>query len=442
MLDHVFYSWCMERERRVCRTTVRGSSFNPKSSTKLACCGTTSPLVSLFSHESVCMSWALPIPADPRAKMRRRYTVLHTESSVGWGGQEMRIVLEAGAMQERGHRVLIACAPDCRLAECARAAGLGVAGVPFRRALDWRAVRSVRRLLRDERVDIVNTHSFIDGWVGAVAARLASGVKVIRTRHLANPVSNRPLTRWLYTRLTDALVTTGEALRRRLIQENRLDPEKIFSIPTAVDLRRFDPAIHPRSGLRRELGIPAQAPLIGTIAMLRGMKGHDVFLEAAAIARAHIPEARFLIVGDIPTASPVKAELHERADRLGIQKNVIFAGYRNDIPKVLADLDCVVLASTRSEGLPQVVVQALAMARPVVATDVGAISELIQNRITGILVAPNDPSALAEGIVFVMREPEQAAQWAQAGKECVREGYNLPHMADQVERVYQWLEAR
>jgi glycosyltransferase involved in cell wall biosynthesis len=373
--------------------------------------------------------------------MRRRYTVLHTESSVGWGGQEMRILLEAGALQERGHRVLIACAPDCRLAECARAAGLGVAGVAFRGALDWRAVRSVCRLLRDEQVDIVNTHSFIDGWVGAVAARLVNGVKVIRTRHLANPVSNRPLTRWLYTRLTDVLITTGEALRRRLIQENRLDPQKIFSIPTAVDLRRFDPVMHPRPGVRREIGIPAQAPLIGTIAMLRRMKGHDVFLDAAAIVRADIPEARFLIVGDIPSASPLKAELRERAARLGIQENVIFAGYRDDIPEVLADLDCVVLASTRSEGLPQVIVQALAMARPVVATDVGATSELIQHKVRGILVAPNDPSALAEGIVFVVREPELAAQWAQAGQECVRASYNLPHMADQVERVYQWLEA-
>ena len=337
--------------------------------------------------------------------------------------------------------MLIACAPDCRLAACARAAGLAVAGIPFRRALDWRAIRSVRRVLRDERVDIVNTHSFIDGWVGAVAAGLVRGVKVIRTRHLANPVSNRPLTRWLYTRLTDALITTGEALRRRLIQENRLAPERIFSIPTAVDLRRFDPAVQPRSGLRREIGIPAQAPLIGTIAMLRRMKGHDVFLDAAAIVRARIPEARFLIVGDIPSASPVKAELRERAARLGIEKDVIFAGYRDDIPEVLTDLDCVVLASTRSEGLPQVIVQALAMGRPVVATDVGATSELIQNKVTGILVAPNDPAALADGIALVVRDPERAAQWAQAGQQRVRDGYSLPHMADRVEQVYQWLEA-
>jgi len=175
--------------------------------------------------------------------------------------------------------------------------------------------------------------------------------------------------------------------------------------------------------------------------MLRRMKGHDVFLDAAAIVRAHIPEARFLIVGDIPSASSVKAELYERAARLGIEKDVIFAGYRDDIPEVLTDLDCVVLASTRSEGLPQVIVQALAMGRPVVATDVGATSELIQNKVTGILVAPNDPAALAEGIALVVREPERAAQWAQAGQRRVRDGYSLPHMADRVEHVYQWLEA-
>jgi glycosyltransferase involved in cell wall biosynthesis len=372
--------------------------------------------------------------------MPRRYTILHTESSVGWGGQEMRILLEAGAMQQRGHRVLIACAPDCRLAVSARALGLGVVGVAFRWALDWRAIRSVRRLMREKQVDIVNTHSFIDGWVGAVAARLATGVKVIRTRHLANPVSTRPLTRLLYTRLTDAVVTTGQALRRRLIQENGLDPERIVSIPTAVDLGRFDPARYPSSGLRRELGIPIPAPLIGSIAMLRRMKGHEIFLEAAALVLARIPEARFLIVGDIPSASPVKAELIRSADRLGIRKQVIFAGYREDIPEVLAGLDCVVLASTRSEGLPQVIVQALAMARPVVATAVGAIPELIRDRITGILVPPNDSPALAEGILRVVREPGLAAQWALAGQASVREGYSLPNMALQVEQLYQRLE--
>jgi glycosyltransferase involved in cell wall biosynthesis len=371
--------------------------------------------------------------------MQRRYTVLHTESSVGWGGQEIRILMEARAMQARGHRVLIACAPRCRLAESARALALPVVGISFPRAADWQAIRSVRRVLRAERVDILNTHSIIDGWVGALAAGFGSGVKVIRTRHLANPVSNRPLTRWLYTRMTDALVTTGEALRRRLIQENGLDPEKIFSIPTGVDLERFDPTTRRSTGLRQELGVPTAAPLIGTIAMLRRMKGHDVFLDAAALVHGQIPAAQFLIVGDIPTVSTVRDELSARADRLGLRAHVIFAGYRDDIPEVLTELDCVVLASTRSEGLPQVIGQALAMARPVVATDVGATAELIQNRSTGILVPPNDPAALAEGIRLVLREPDLAARWAKDGQACVRARYGVPHMADQVERLYQRL---
>lgn len=374
------------------------------------------------------------------SSVRRRWTVLHTESSTGWGGQEIRILLEARVIQERGHRVLIACAPDCRLAQRARVWDLEVAGVPIRRARDWPAIRSVRRLLRQERVDILNTHSLIDGWVGALAARLTRGVKVIRTRHLSNPIRNSLLMRWHYTRLTDAIITTGEPLRRRLIQENGFDAERIVSIPTGVDLRRFDPARHSGLGLRRELGIPARTPLIGTIAMLRRMKGHEVFLDAAAQVVAKVPETRWLIVGDIPSASSVKTELVERADRLGIQRHVIFAGYREDVPEILAALDCVVLASTRSEGLPQAVVQALAMARPVVATDVGAISELIQDRATGVLVPPNDVSALAEGILAVVGEPELAARWAQAGQAYVREHYGLEQMADQVERLYQRLK--
>lgn len=366
-------------------------------------------------------------------------TILHTESSTGWGGQEFRILLEARAMQERGHRVLLACAPDCRLAQRAREWNLPVEGIVFRRSMDWRAILRLRRLMRQERVDILNTHSSKDSWCGSLAARLARGVKVVRTRHVSIPIQNNLPTRWLYTRLTDAIITTGEKLREQLIRDNGFRPEKIVSIATGVDLQRFNPSRYSHLTVREELGLSPETPLIGTIAMLRRMKGHHVLMDAAAQVLRQMPQVKFLIVGDIPSASPVKANLEEQVARLGIGGSVLFAGYREDVPEILAALDCVVLPSTRDEGVPQSVAQALAMARPVVATDVGATAELVENGVTGILVPPNNATALAEGILSVLRDPTTASQRALVGQQRVRERHSVERMAEQVERLYERL---
>lgn len=366
-------------------------------------------------------------------------TILHTESSTGWGGQEVRILLEARAMQERGHRVLLACAPDCRLAQRAREWNLPVEGIVFQRSIDGRAILRLRRLMRKERVDVLNTHSSKDSWCGGIAARLARGVKVVRTRHVSIPIKNNLPTRWLYTRLTDAIITTGEKLREQLIRDNGFRAERIVSIATGVDLQRFNPSQYSRQTVREEWGLAPDAPLVGTIAMLRRMKGHNVLIEAAAQVLQQMPQAKFLIVGDIPSASPLKQQLEEQVARLGIGGSVIFAGYREDVPEILAALDCVVLPSTRDEGVPQSVAQALAMARPVVATDVGATAELIEDGVTGILVPPGDAAALATGILSTLREPEQASQRALVGQQRVRERYSVERMAEQVERLYERL---
>ena len=342
-------------------------------------------------------------------------------------------------MQERGHRVLLACAPDCRLAQRAREWNLPVEGIKFQRSIDWRVILRLRRLMLSERVDVLNTHSSKDSWCGGIAARLARGVKVVRTRHVSIPIKNNLPTRLLYTRLTDAIITTGEKLRQQLIQDNGFRAERIVSIATGVDLQRFNPSQYSRRSGREELGLSPDAPLVGTIAMLRRMKGHNVLIDAAAQVLQQIPQAKFLIVGDIPSASPVKANLEEQVARLGIGGSVIFTGYREDVPEILTALDCVVLSSTRDEGVPQSVAQALAMARPVVVTDVGATAELVENGVTGILVPPSNAAALAEGILSVLREPETASQRALSGQQRVRERYSVERMAEQVERLYERL---
>src|SRR3989304_4567317 len=167
-------------------------------------------------------------------------TILHTESSPGWGGQEMQVHLELIGLRERGHRMLLACHPESELAKRAERAGLEVWRLAFRRPIDPRLTWQMHRLLTQERVELVNTHSSVDSWVVSLAARSAR-VPVVRTRPLSVPLQRAPFPRLVYWTLCDRIVTTGEAIRRHLLAKLRLNPSKVISIPTGVDLRQLDP---------------------------------------------------------------------------------------------------------------------------------------------------------------------------------------------------------
>jgi len=358
-------------------------------------------------------------------------TILHTESSVGWGGQEIRVYSELVHLRERGYRMLLACHPESKLALRAEKAGLEVWCLPFRRPIDPRLTRQVHRLLTRERVELVNTHSSVDSWVVSLAARTAR-VPVVRTRHLSVPLKKDPFSRLVYWTLCDRIVTTGEAIRRLFLEELRLDPAKVISIPTGADLSQLDPHTVDGKQVRQELGVEATTPLIGIVAVLRSWKGHRFFLEAVPLILRRFPSARFLIVGDGPQKGNIEGWIRE----LGLVQPVMMLGHREDIPEVLAALDMVVSASTAAEGVPQVLLQALAMRRPVVATRVGAVPEVIRHEETGLLVRHGDPAALAAAVTLLLADPHRGAALGMAGRRLVEKQFTLESMLEQLEVLY------
>ncbi|KRT71305.1 MAG: group 1 glycosyl transferase [candidate division NC10 bacterium CSP1-5] len=358
-------------------------------------------------------------------------TILHTESSPGWGGQEMRVHLELIGLRERGHRMLLACHPESELAKRAERAGLEVWCLSFRRPIDPRLTWQMHRLLTQERVELVNTHSSVDSWVVSLAARSAR-VPVVRTRHLSVPLKRDPFSRLVYWTLCDRIVTTGEAIRRHLLAKLRLNPSKVISIPTGVDLRQLDPHTVDGKQVRHELGVQATTPLIGIVAVLRSWKGHRFFLEAVPLIVRKVPSARFLIVGD----GPLRRTIGQWIEQMGLKEIVMMAGHREDIPEVLAALDVVVSASTAAEGVPQALLQALAMRRPVVATQVGGIPEAIRHEETGLLVSHGDPVALAAAITSLLSDPDRGASLGNAGRRLVEKEFAVETMLDRLEVLY------
>ncbi|MHB1001844.1 MAG: glycosyltransferase family 4 protein [Armatimonadota bacterium] len=365
-----------------------------------------------------------------------KLTILHTEASTGWGGQEIRILAESDGMIKRGHRVLLACQPESGISKKSEALGIETHIMHIGGAFDLACIMRMRDLIRREHVDIVNTHSSKDSWSAGFASKLAGCAKLIRTRHLSIPIKPSFESKLLYKGLPDAVVTTGESLRLHVIEQTGASADRVVSIPTGIDLQRFNPDTADGVSFRRDFGIELDAPLVGTVGMLRSMKGHTYFINAAAKIAEQVPEARFVIVGDTASASDIKTRLSNQIKSLSLQDKVIMTGYRDDVPYVLAALDIFVLASTQYEGVPQAISQAMAMRKPVVATDVGSINEQVITGNTGILVEKANADMMADAILDLIRDPTKASESGINGRRLVEEKFSLDAMLNSTESLY------
>jgi glycosyltransferase involved in cell wall biosynthesis len=352
-------------------------------------------------------------------------TVLHTESSPGLGGQEIRTLNEARWTVERGWRVMLACPPTGRLYERARAAGLDVVPLPMKASWDLRALVRLTRLIRRERVSIVHTHSSVDGWIGGLAAR-AAGVPVVRTRHVSIPIRRG----WnpVYTWLADRVITSGEAIRRILTGAG-VAHHRVVAIPAGVNLHEFP--FLPRSPTRAG-GLGFTPPVIGSVAMFRGSKGHAHLLDAFRSIRASYPQATLLLVGDGIRRQWVEGLAREA----GLQQAVVFTGFRTDVAALLAVMDCFVLASTRTEGVPQSLLQAFASGVPVVASDVGGVPEVVIDGETGLLVKAESATDLARGIDAVLSDLDSAERRAATARRLIEARFSHDALVTRLLELY------
>jgi glycosyltransferase involved in cell wall biosynthesis len=310
-----------------------------------------------------------------------RLRILHTESSLGWGGQEIRVLTEARAVARAGHDVVLAAPRESRIFAEAPRFAVPVAAVAIARK-GARGFVAMRQHLGRGAFDIVNTHSSTDSWLAALAcASLGKAPALVRTRHISAPLPRNRATRWLYER-SARIVTTGEKLRTQVIAEAGVDAARVVSIPTGIDLERYRPG--DRLAARAALGLAADAKIIGIVATLRSWKGHVYLFKAlAAMSR---PEVRLVVVG----GGPQRAALEDLAATLGIAGQVRFAGDQEDVTPWLNAFDVFCLASYANEGVPQALMQAMACALPVITTPVGSIEEIVEAEVTGIIVAPQD----------------------------------------------------
>jgi glycosyltransferase involved in cell wall biosynthesis len=327
--------------------------------------------------------------------------ILHTESGPNWGGQEMRILEQVRWLNGHGHQAWVAARPGSKIIARAVEWGLPYFEVNFRGSANPGVIRQLRRIVREQGIDVVDCHSSRDA-SHCTLLRLF-GIPVVRTLHL-EVIHFDWAHRLVWRHGNDRLIVVTEVLRQRLAALG-LDAAKIDVINEGIDLAEFDCR---RSGdpVRTELGIPAGCKVITNIGMIRPDKGQQYFVEAAAAIAAAYPEVRFLIVG-AATLPEYERELRAHIQASPQRDKFILAGFRSDIADLIAASDCLVVSSL-AEAHSRIIPEGFAMKRPVVATRVGGIPELVTPGVTGTLVEPADAAAIAAGVIRVL-ESDQGA---------------------------------
>ncbi|MBM3877752.1 MAG: glycosyltransferase family 4 protein, partial [Verrucomicrobia bacterium] len=307
---------------------------------------------------------------------RRPWRIVHSECSLGWGGQEHRVLAELEGFKRRGCAVWLLAPREAGVFKRARAAGIATHPLGVSRPLFPFTALALAGWLRRNRIEIVNTHSSRDGWLVGVAARLARVPLIIRTRHFEVPIADLRLSRLVYERLADHLITTSTRITSQFQNAFGFSSERVSTISTGIDVDRFSPRAA-KAELPTRHG-QEEWPLVGMVAVLRHAKGHVILVRAARMLRDWGIPVRLVLVGEGPSKQPIEAELV----KLDMVNCATFTGHRDDIPNVLRALNVLVIPSLH-EGVPQAGLQALACGTPVVGSDTGGIPEIIRHGETG-----------------------------------------------------------
>jgi len=361
------------------------------------------------------------------------------------GGEKVLFDL-AVSLKKRGHEVLSVCPAPGPLPAALRENGVETEVIPFRKTYDLAAVFRLARFFRARGIEVLHSHSMLTSILCRPAGFLARVPVAVSTEHLTMELARggrgmgwRERAKARYYRALDnttsrfnrAVVAVSEAVRTDLIEQGMAE-SRIVVIRNGIEIHPREPAAGRR--LRESLGIGPQDPVVGMVGRLSPQKDYPTFLRAAKRIAAAFPAARFLIAGE----GPLRGELAVSARELGLEGKAVFLGHRPDIVAVVSALDVFVLSS-RWEGLPLAVLEAMAAVKPVVATAVPGTAEAVVEGETGFLVPLSDDRALAEKTISLLRDPALRRKLGDAGRARVEGEFDRGRMADDHEALYRRL---
>jgi len=352
--------------------------------------------------------------------------ILYVESSRSWGGQEYRTCLEINWLNAHGHQAWLVCNPDSQVHSKASELATRVVTMPLRSRVDPLCTLRLWKFCRQNKIDLLKTYSSKDHWI--CLPLFVCGIPLSRARCITDPIGSASRA-FVFKHGCSQIVADASVIKRQLVKQHGIDPAKIEVIGSAVDLVKFKPPRN-RTKFRREIGVGDDTPLIGNVGMIRPDKGQLQLVKAAPLVFEKHPGARFVIVGQGTGILKRGINVRNAIDQAGLADKIIMAGYRWDTPNVYAACDMIVIASLHTEASPIVLREAFASGRPVIATKVGDIPEIVRHRENGLLIEPGDTQALAAAIMEFISEPELAARCALNGFSYATEHFSFDKMME------------
>jgi glycosyltransferase involved in cell wall biosynthesis len=367
--------------------------------------------------------------------------ILQLVSCRGWSSDAYWAARVTRELERRGHEVTLGCRRGTERAVVERARAQGVSRVTMfwlaggvRPGADAGDLRALRRAIRAS--DIAHVHRGKEHWLAVVAARLAGGRPVVRTRHIAQAVRPHAGNRWLYGRATALVVAVTEAIRGQCLAARLLPPERIVTLPGGADVETYHPASADPE-VRRRLGGEAGRPLVGVVAGLRVMKGHRIVIDALTqLARTGV-HPRVVFVG----RGAMEPALREAVAQAGLERQITFAGFAEDLPAVMTALDVGLYVPLESDGMSRVVFEYLAAGVPLVAARVGVVPEVLTDDVHAALVPAGDAGVLASALRALLDDAPRRARLGEAGRRLVVERYSGACLAAALESHYARLTA-
>jgi glycosyltransferase involved in cell wall biosynthesis len=358
--------------------------------------------------------------------------ILHTESSKGWGGQELRIIKESIGMRKLGHSIYMAVAKDGGLVKNAKENSFKTFEIRFKKIYWPISFFKLIYILLKYKIDVINTHSSDDAWLLGIIGKFFNNIKVIRTRHLSTPVKKGLNSYLLYNFLVDHIATTTKDIIPIIAKQSKNDISNFSFVPTGIDPNLIKKDLEKTKEFRKKHNIIETDVLIGCVCFMRSWKGIMDFLQAVKILKDQkIDEnLKWIIIG-----GGHSQEYIEKANELGLKNDVIFTGHLNDPFYAIDALDIFVLLSSAHEGVSQASLQAAYFEKPLIMTPTGGLKEVCIENVTGIQVPIFSPDKVADAVIDLANDKEKRDVLGWNAKALIEEKFLYKSMIDQMEKI-------
>jgi glycosyltransferase involved in cell wall biosynthesis len=357
---------------------------------------------------------------------------LHVDTAATWRGGQNQVLLTVLGLRERGERAMLVAHPDGELRRRAEE-GLELVALAPGHELDLKAAWKLARVIRRVRPDIVHAHDPHGVAMASMAFSMLTATptpRLVAARRVDFHLKRNSFSKWKY-RQVDLFVASSEAIRRILMRDG-IPGEQVVTVHEGIDVERLGKL--PAVNLRELFFLPHNAPIVGNVAALVAHKGQRHLINAVPLVLREVPDARFVIFGE----GPLRAQLEHQIKTLHLEKHVVLPGFRDDVLSCIKGFDLFVMSS-ETEGLGTSLLDAMAAGKATIGTDVGGIPEAIEDRVSGLIVPPNDPASLARAIVRLLRDEALAKRMGQAGLVRAKKLFSVEKMVNGTIEAYRKL---